>query len=151
MCGKGGQLFDAEIEGGTLVVCASCAKFGKVIRKHSEEKFVPKYVESKKQQVVSGPTKMIVNNYSSLIKKARERRGMKQDEFAKLLQERESTVQHWESGKLEPSIAVAERIEKQLKINLVETYKEQVLVDASSDEDKSRSMTIGDLIKFRKK
>jgi len=150
MCGREGQLFDADIEGSVLVVCASCTKFGKILRKHSEEKYTPKYVETKKREEETKPINIIVSNYASLIKKAREKRDLNQEDFAKLLQERESTIQHLESGKLEPSIALAEKIEKQLKIKLIEVYREPVLTE-SSTEAAHGPLTIGDLIKFKKK
>ncbi|PIN81056.1 TIGR00270 family protein [Candidatus Woesearchaeota archaeon CG10_big_fil_rev_8_21_14_0_10_32_9] len=150
MCGREGQLFDADVEGSVLVVCTSCTKFGTVLRKHAEEKYVSKYVETKKKEEESKPVNIIVSNYASLIKKSREKRGLKQDEFAKLLQEKESAIQHLESGKLEPSIVLAEKIEKQLKIKLIEVYREPVIAESSTETTRG-PLTIGDLIKFKKK
>ena len=150
MCGKEGQLFDTNIEGSVLVVCDSCTKFGTVLRKHAEEKYTPKYVETKKREEESKPVNIIVSNYASLIKKAREKRNLNQEDFAKLLQERVSLIQHLESGRLEPSIDLAEKIEKQLKIKLIEIYREPVLTESSTKINRG-PLTIGDLIKFKKK
>ncbi len=148
-CGKGGQLFDADIEGTVLVVCTDCAKFGKVLRKHStKDNFTQKFVETKKKVVESEPQKIIVSNYSSIIKKAREKMGLNQEDFAKLLQEKVSLIQHWESGKMEPSILVAEKIEKQLKIKLVDVYRDDLTLET---KEARGPLTIGDIIKLRKK
>ena len=90
-----------------------------------------------------------VSNYSQLIKSARERKGLKQEDFAKFLNEKESVVAKWESGTMKPSIVIARKLENTLGIKLVEeeindSYEKKV----SKESD---VLTLGDFIKVRKR
>ena len=86
----------------------------------------------------------IVSNYPEIIRGKREQLGLKQEEFAKKISEKVSIVHHLEIGKLEPSIELAKKLEKLLRIRLVETIeveKEEI------KQEEGEVMTIGDLIK----
>ena len=152
MCGSGGQLYKAIIEGAQLNVCHECSKFGKVINIIKQE--VPNKIKPKADGVYGDdePQKeimqVIVGDYAAKIKKKREILGLKQEEFAKKINEKESLVQKIESGHFEPSIGLAKKIEDFLKIRLIEDYEERHEKQASSKTD---SFTIGDFIKAKGK
>ncbi len=126
LCGSTKNLVRAKIEGTELIVCQECAKFGTVL---GPIKTKP---EKPKQEPVKQPTKpsieeeiLIINpDYPAIIKKAREKLGLKQSEFAKLIKEKESVVHKLETGELEPSIKLAKKLEHVLKIKLIEQYHE---------------------------
>lgn len=148
MCGKETDLVVTLIESTELSVCNGCAKFGKVIRKLKQEEPVRKHhktIEKKepKEEII----KKIVKGYGKLIKNARERLDLKQDEFSKKINEKTSLMQKVESEHHEPSINLAKKIEKFLKIGLVE---EEKLEKLSFDTSNSGNLTIGDIIKLKK-
>jgi len=148
MCGRESKLVQADVEGVELNVCSNCAKYGTIKKKvsnfrrqrsHSQNRFVKKKpIEFK-----------VVNSYSTLIRKARESKGMKQEDFAKFLNEKESIVAKWESGSLRPRIDVAKRLGKVLGINLLE--KDEVKAVEIGRQKKTDEFTLGDFIKIKKR
>ncbi len=135
MCGKELPLFIAIVEGAEVQVCANCGKFGNVLRRPVAKAAPKKAV----QEVID----TVVEDYAERIRKAREKLGKTQKEFALMLTEKESVVQHIESGGMTPSIDMARKLEKLLKIQLVEEEKQEV-VDAKAKP--SGPLTIGDLL-----
>ena len=149
MCGKDTQLLKAIIEGTELKVCKDCSKFGKVIGKIAEpvKEKKKKYVEEKEAEpeIVDG----IVPDYASKVKNARESMGMKQEELAKKLNEKESVIHKIETGHYEPNLTLARKLEKFLKISLVESYEIEKEKNAKKASPEGH-LTIGDLIKIKK-
>ncbi len=143
MCGKEAQLTPAELEGVELKVCPNCTRFGKV------KPGTPAILHRKKPLPVEEPQFSIVSNYSFLIRSAREKKGMTQEDFAKFLNERESVVSKWESGSLKPSVDNAGRVGQLLKINLVQ--KEETVAGKIEPKNKIEEFTLGDFIKVRKR
>ncbi len=145
LCGKKNKLVEVIIEGSMLSVCQNCSKFGKTII--IEKKLEEKTKISRRVNIEEEP-ELIVANYSELIKQVREKKDLKQEELAKKISEKESVIHKIESGQLKPSILLARKLEKFLKIKLVENYlaNEKKKIDFTD-----QSLTIGDLIKFKKK
>ena len=149
MCGKSGYLVIAEIEGADLTICKDCAKYGKNVRKIPKP--LPK-IEIKKVEKPSFPDKelvlYIVSDYSKRVKEAREKLGLKQEALAKKLAERESLVQKIECGNFEPSMRLARKLENNLGIILIKQHEEE---KQKFGKTKLSSMTIGDMIKIKKR
>ena len=143
LCGKGGEMFKAIVEGSEMTICQQCSKFGKVIAK-------PKPIQIKKKQFIKQKERkpetifLIADNYAQLIKRAREKINLKQEEVAKRIAEKESLIHSIESGKQEPDINLARKLERFFKIKLVEEHKEE---DKIITRTKSQGFTIGDLLK----
>ena len=149
MCGKEGRLVNAIVEGSELQVCSACSKYGKVLKPVIPPK-TPKQLRKIQKKIDDEPVlvDMIVDNYSSVIRNKREQMGLKQSEFAKMVNEKESVIQHIETGKFTPSFPLARKFEKILKVTLVEKYEDKTpKVVRSEDED----LTLGDMIKFKKR
>lgn len=148
MCGSEEKLFKTLIEGTELNVCKKCAKFGKII---SEVKIETKEKKPAKIEQETAPEKevlqIIVPDYGQRIKKAREALGLKQEDFAKKINEKISLIHNIESNRFEPSISLARKLEKFLKITLVEQYEEE---RDKASKAKSDTFTIGDFIKVKK-
>ncbi|MBI4918551.1 TIGR00270 family protein [archaeon] len=142
LCGKENKLFTAKVEGTELNVCSECGKFGKVYKP------VPpiKPPKPKQERVLPEVLDVLTADYSKLIRQAREKLGLTQEEFAKRLNERESFIQKVENGSLEPSIDTARKLEKLLNIKLVEEVVEEHLVGGKKGP---QTVTIGDLVKIR--
>jgi len=153
MCGKeveNSKLFYAKVEGTMLKICDRCVKFGKIIKRVEREqvqvkqqaRFIPKPEEEIED--------MIVEDYAQIIKLAREKKGIKQEDFAKQISEKESLIHKIETGHMEPSIKLANKIEHFLGVRIVEEVKLQDHRDHTKKENLN-SFTIGDIIKTRKK
>jgi putative transcription factor len=155
MCGKTQEtLLKAKIEGTQLDVCSSCARFGEVIEKprirtkHFSGKTQEKAPRPKRKEVLN----IITADYAEKIRKAREKMGLTQEEFSKRLNERWSIMQKVEAGQFKPSIEMARKLEKALKIILVEAYDDAKEVPiAAAQKTKGQGFTLGDFIKKRKK
>ena len=140
MCGRDTQLFSALVEGTRLNVCATCGKFGKMLK--MPERFVKAPVQ-KAPEVIE----VVVSDYAQKIGRAREKSGMTQKDFAHSLNEKESVVQKLEAGSFSPPISMAKKLEKMLKIKLVEVEEEE---KAEPQKKGSGPVTIGDLINVKK-
>ena len=149
LCGKEAVLFKTEIEGSVLNVCEGCSKFGTVISKIKTEQEVKKeekrmIVHEAKEEAVE----TIVEGYALLIKNAREKMNLKQEEFAKKINEKVSVVQHLENASITPSIALARKLERFLGIRLVELEEYEF---TPGKKESGEVMTIGDVIKVKSK
>lgn len=145
ICGKKeGEMVDAIVEGSMLKVCSSCSKSGTVIpilkqpivRKEKESGFASEEVE------------VIIENYFKVIKRAREKKGLTQEELAKDIGEKESTIHHIESGNMKPNFKLANKLKVYLGIDLVEKAERvDIKKDTKDINFKDESLTIGDLLK----
>ena len=156
MCGREGKVYRADVEGTELNICHHCSKFGKIKkevkpppskkeverrRKFEEEREKAREAEERKEII-----QMVVDNYAALIKKARERKGLKQEEVANKINEKLSLIHQLETGHIGPSIKVAEKLEHFFGIKLIIEIEEEhgKIGKAASDE-----ITIGDMIKIK--
>lgn len=146
LCGTETEnVFRTIIEETELNVCENCAKYGKVIEKkpikEKIKKELAKPIESEKEII-----QVIVPDFAQRIKKKRESLGLKQKDFAKKISEKESLVHNIETGSFEPSISLATKLEKFLKIKLIEEYEEEHKKDSKTEAD---GFTIGDIVKVK--
>ncbi|NTV22845.1 MAG: TIGR00270 family protein [Nanoarchaeota archaeon] len=143
MCGTDASLIPTMIEGVELKVCQKCTSYGSVV-KRAEPRFDrrPRVSAPRQEKEV---LQIIREDYPKLIKDKREKLGLKQDEFAKFLSEKESIIHKIESGTYTPSIDLARKIEKQLGISLIEEKE----VEPQMTKLKKESFTIGDVLKIK--
>ena len=142
MCGRQGGLLTAEVEGVEMNVCQNCARFGTIKRK-AETMRVPQKNMHKEQPF------RVISSYASVLRQTREKQGLSQEDFARLLQEKESIVAKWEQGRMPPSVEVARRLEKMLGVSLVTEDVEQTF---ENDKNVRKDVfTLGDFMKVRKK
>ncbi len=151
MCGKDqGQFFNAKVEGSTMTVCGGCAKYASekrpmraavpVRKQQGVQSRRPVYEEDRTERI-----QIIVPNFAQLIKEAREKKGLKQEQLAKQLAEKESLLHSLESGKHKPSMDLARKLERHLRISLILQHEEKH--EGSGAKKKSGPLTIGDMIK----
>src|SRR3989338_3745730 len=107
MCGKDTNLVTATIDSAELRVCEPCAKYGIVKAQSRIEVY-----ERRRTVKIEQPEIKLIPSFASILKSARDGRKLNQQEFAQLLQERESVVQKWESGTLKPNLETAQRLSK---------------------------------------
>jgi len=144
LCGVEDRLVDAIVEGSVLKVCNRCKEFGDVVGVNREDvrREQPKRVYFKE------PEEYVVDDYGIKIKNAREKLGLKQEELAKKINEKESAIHKIESRQLVPSIVLANKLEKFLGIKLIEKYEE---AEKPKIDFRSGSLTVGDLLRLKKK
>lgn len=146
MCGKETELSRTIVEGTELNVCRQCSGFGKVLRKvHAPAK------EKKRKEIEKEETpeiiQVIVPDYPTKVKQARESIGLKQEDFAKKINEKESIIHKIETGHFKPNLKLAKKLAKFLKIKLIEEYKSEK--PEQKEKSSSEGVTIGDLIKLK--
>lgn len=142
MCGKKvPHLEKVRIEGAVLNVCDTCARLGtpaESIRsrfssastsrpqeaiKIPQKKIVvpPSRPSSKRRRRDSIENLEVVPEYAELIREARSKLSMTQDELAAKLLEKKNVISSIERGDLLPEIKVARKIERLLNIKLLES------------------------------
>lgn len=141
MCGTRQAKNKARIESVVMDVCEECSKYGQIVS-------AIKTPEPMKKQQITPNTPIviqeIVQDYAALIRKSRESLRMTQKEFAMMLSEKESMIHNLESGRLRPGIELARKLEKALKIRLVEQITD-TKTPLKKNEDEQ--LTVGDLLK----
>jgi len=148
LCGKVDERLNRTlIEGVELNVCNDCSKFGKVIA--PVKRYSPKEQHRmlQKPQEKEEKIELIVENYAEIIKKKRDSMGMSQKDFAKKINEKESTLHHIETGTLELSSALAKKLEKIIGVKLTEEHEER---HETTKKRREEGFTLGDFIKIRK-
>jgi len=140
-----------RVEGSVVITCDECSKCGEIIglvSSHEVEKPSPK-VEEKKEVVFELEGEELVDNYPELIRKAREKRGMKQEELARLINEPASLIHRIEIGKMEPDPQMARKLQQRLNIRLLQKPE---VTDIQPVKTKiPEELTLGDLVVVRKK
>jgi putative transcription factor len=86
----------------------------------------------------------LVDDYGTLIREAREAKGMDRKQFAASLSEKELTISKIESNNLVPDDKIIKKIEKALGIKLTETVQSGATVGAGGNSNK---MTLANFIK----
>ena len=143
-------LFRAEIEGTELKVCDGCKGFGKSLGEVKQvEERIKRVMVSGQKPIIEEVEEAVVSDFAEQIRNAREKKDLKQGEFARKLNERESLLQKWEAGSLKPSVKVARKLERLLRLRFVEKVKKGGKVDLKGG--RSGEVTLGDLIKVRKR
>ena len=133
MCGK--EVVspkDMKIEGAVLRLCQGCSRFGIEVRNTKTKKVETKYqIESrrdtnkqvgfkKQKRRMYDQMKEVDLEFNEKIRQGREGRGLSQAELAKNLNEKASLIKKLERGDVLPTEKVRKKLEKYLKINLLE-------------------------------
>lgn len=152
MCGRSARNpVKIRLEGAALSVCESCAKFGHIIE-------IPKSVvsisggavifQSKRREPQIIPKEEIAANCAALVKNAREKKGITQEELARRIPEKESVIHRIEQGRMLPDIALAKKLERALGIRLITMAAEERRELGKSG---ASGLTLGDLMAAKKK
>jgi putative transcription factor len=149
MCGKEEEhYFKISLEGSVLKVCSNCSKYGKrVQRNNSNYKNRNPNIKKEERDLV------LVNNFHEIIEKARQKKGIKQEDFAKEINEKDSLLHQIETGHIKPTNQLARKLEKELGIILLEEVEEKYDINLKSDVKRQTNdvLTLGDLIKIKQK
>lgn len=149
MCGKETKLFITRIEGSELKLCKQCSVYGEIVRP-VQAPAPPAKRPTPIQRAEEETVEMIVQDYAEKIKRAREKSGLKQEDFARKINEKASLVHKMESGRFKPSLKLAKKLESSLGIKLIEEFKQSEMPTFST-KSKSMDLTVGDLINIKKR
>ncbi len=154
MCGREQAALKVDVEGSTLSLCGGCSKFGKVVGR-IQTAVAAKRKEEKTSVAAEEETEFVVANFGQLLKQKREELGrkkedgfMKLEDFAKLIAVKESVLHKMEIGTYKPNVEETKRIGKLLGLKLVEKVE---AVESLVPEPKKDQLTLGDMIKIKKK
>ncbi len=114
MCGgKTGALYIIDVEGVELSVCGKCSMGKDIIDIMSEEqKPMPHTGASPVEE------DELIEGYGSEIRKAREKLGIPLKVLGELINEKESTLLRVEQERMQPSVKLTLKLEKELGIKL---------------------------------
>jgi len=142
--------FLKKVKIGTAVmnVCERCRSFGEEVREVRRE-------EPQKRVTRSSPrtataeffAEELIPNYSEVIREARKRKGMTQEDLAKKIKEKVSLIKKIENGELTPEEKVVKKLEKELDIKLME----RVETPRIERKEMKESLTLGDVVVVRRK
>lgn len=147
------------IEGSMLEVCPRCEKFGQdydqvkdgegiIGRDTIVERLERREKRLKSRDVFEKGERELAFDFPGRIRNARARLGLNQEELGKKINEKKSVVAKLETGDMIPDDKLIRKLERALDISLME---EVGPVMAPQHHEASRGMTLGDLIKIKKK
>jgi putative transcription factor len=159
LCGSNirGEVQLVNIDGGMFRVCNSCSRLGTPARvpkparsarpsggSSSYSSYSSKSSVHKAKPVSSFPPPptpsgysydsedmVLRDDYSQVIKSARELLGITQDELGKKINEKPSVISHMEVGSMKPNDVLARKLEHFLKIQLFVPIEDEVATDSS--------------------
>jgi len=151
MCGTDTRLVLASVEGTEMKVCGACAKFGKILKPvyaPPTPKTLIRQQRAIREQELEETVEVMVENYSALIKQAREKANLKQEELALKINEKLSLIHQIETGHMELSIPLAKKLEHFFGITLIEEVKSRTSIASVHGDNQ---ITIGDMITIKKR
>lgn len=125
-----------EIDGAVMVVCGNCARLGRQLGPSQSQSPVspisavkarPRTRPPPRQPAaprVDEPEYDVDPDYNLMIKQAREKLGLSQEQLGSLLNEKPSVIRMVESKKLKPDMTLTRKLSHELKINLLVSLSE---------------------------
>jgi putative transcription factor len=156
VCGREifGQPYYRIIEGGRMTVCGRCSSFGsadwdpKKPRTSTRRRRTPIGNRTRPRSEIDVAEQLVlVDDYGVLIKKARQKKGVSIEDFAKKINEKESVIKKLEKSQMNPPTSLVRKIERALGIKLYETSTATGSAQILSRPRGPR--TLGDLIKIK--
>jgi len=157
------------LESTTLNVCSGCAHLGTPIKEQATPQMkqgqgvkpvsgyqVMPAVQQKKEAMGPAPRRAprveieVSEDYPAILRGARQKAGLSQEELAKKVAERVTVIKQLERGDLFPDDKVRRKLEKELHVSLLETegVSETVAKDQTGG---GAGLTLGDMINIKKK
>ncbi len=145
LCGKRtSDVYIVNVEDVELRVCTKCASGKKIVSKLVEQRKVPKtYTTERKNDY-----ELLVDDYGTVIRNARERMKIPVKVLAELINEKETYLLHVEQQKTRPSEALRKKLERELGITLVD--KSAASGDSSHGRGGGDGIVLGDFITKKK-
>ena len=154
VCGREifGNPYYRVIEGGKLTVCGQCAQF-------SKQEWDPTRPQARKMptrrrsaqprrrsDIDTAENMELVEGYGMIIKKARQKKKLTVEDFAKKISEKESVIKKLEKENLNPPMNLVRKVQRELGVKILEE------AERASGSVLTRPMgprTLGDMIKIK--
>lgn len=154
--GKPGR---ALVEGATLVVCSDCAGLGTSLpgfpeRPRARSPMMPRIVPSRTTAARLPRTideSELLDDYPRIIKQAREKIGLSQQQLAFKAKETVTMIQKIELGKMQPPMRLAVELEHILRVRLVASKEEVEIPTPPIRQTGDDGPTLGDVAIVRHK
>jgi putative transcription factor len=154
--GKPGR---ALVEGATMVVCSDCAGLGTALpgfpdRPRARSPMVPRIVPSRTTGDRLPRTideSELLDDYPRIIKQAREKIGLSQQQLAFKAKETVTMIQKIELGKMQPPMRLAVELEHILRVKLVASKAEVEIPTPPIRQTGDDGPTLGDIAIVRHK
>ncbi len=156
IAGKPGR---ALVEGATLVVCSDCAGLGTSLpgfpeRPRARSPMMPRVVPSSTNRDRLPRTideSELLDGFPRIIKQAREKLGMSQQQLAFKAKETVTMIQKIELGKMQPPMRLAVELEHILRVKLVAPKEEVEIPTPPIKQTGDDGPTLGDVAIVRHK
>ena len=153
ICGKPipGKPLKSKIEGSVLTVCRDSRNLVSN-KKQAKKQQGNKNRNSVSSRVYTRNTESdeeLVDDFSQIVRKGRESKGWTREELGAKIYEKVSVITRIETGKMEPDLKLAKKLEKTLNIKLIEKYDEMDLESFKSMA--SGPNTLGSIVKIKRK
>lgn len=150
VCGRAlrGGSHEVFVEGATVRVCKECYERisgGKRVQGAARPPSPPARVRAsvrRKEQVEYE----LVENFGEVVRQAREKMGWTVQALAARLMESEGVVRRIEQGRLRPTIELARKLERILKVKLLQPVAEEA---PPPHVEKAQDLTLGDIAHVR--
>lgn len=156
VCGREihGNPYYRIIEGGKLTVCGQCSQFSNQTwdparpqaRRSPTRRRSAQPNPRRRSDIDAAESLELVDGYGMMIKKARQRKGLSVEDFARKIREKESVVKKLEKENMNPPMNLVRKIQNALGISILEEAAK------GSGSVLSRPMgprTLGDMIKIK--
>ena len=152
MCGtESASLETRKVSGSVLRLCSSCGEMGSqtsIRESIGHRAYVAQALEKRKQREryedIEPDEYVLVSNYGSMVRRAREKKGLDHASLASKISEKKSILTSVEAGNMKPNEKLIKKLENSLGIKLVEKVEVE---SAPSSNQSSKALTMGDLLK----
>ncbi|HID72583.1 TPA: TIGR00270 family protein, partial [Candidatus Micrarchaeota archaeon] len=149
ICGREDVKAVVLIEGAKMLACGGCMRGGKVLHRLTDDDEGRPAVEIK-QRAPMGESREIVEGYGRIIKRARDSARLPMAVIAERVSEKESYLDAIENERIMPSFAVARKLEKELKIKLIEEVDQSVGPSTAASGQSFSEPTLADALLSQK-
>ena len=152
MCGtESASLETRKVSGSVLRLCRSCGEMGSQTsfrESIGHRAYVAQALEKRKQREryedIEPDEYVLVSNYGSMVRRAREKKGLDHASLASKISEKKSILTSVEAGNMKPNEKLIKKLENSLGIKLVEKVEVE---SAPRSNQSSKALTMGDLLK----
>jgi putative transcription factor len=150
-----GAVYKIVLEGAELLVCSRCARGRTVVAvlnltQSARGQPARRALATRKSRASEAEEYVVVEGYGEIVRKARESMGLTREALAAMVGEKESTIRRIEAEQLEPTLELARKLERVLRVKLLERIGEELTRFEGLGEDYyGYSLTLGDVAEFR--
>tara|TARA_Y100001968_G_C19212388_1_gene645422 strand:+ start:386 stop:874 length:489 start_codon:yes stop_codon:yes gene_type:complete len=152
MCGaESANLEPRKVSGSVLRLCSSCGEMGSQTsfrESIGHRAYVSQALEKRRQrdryEELEPDEYVLVSNYGSRVRRAREKKGLGHANLAIKISEKKSILTSVEAGNMKPNEKLIKKLENALGIKLLEKVEVQ---SSTSSNQTNKALTMGDLLK----